>query len=181
MYLHKSRPFIQRGRGFGNLFSSIFRTVIPALKIFGAKAVNSPLIQSIGNDLKNSALENSKNFAADVIEGNNIKQSLTNRLGEFGNTLTTARKRIAGAIKTGLRDDKGNIHLAKTKARVPRKQPVKRVRRRPASTRYKIIPSKRFRKRSVFVEDTNGSNDDDDDDDDDGEDVYSDALEEQEA
>ena len=83
----------QTGEGLGNIFSSIFRKIIPVAGRTIKKIASSKLAKEGGKKLLNSAIDVATNVAADVMDGKKpIKESLDDNLN-------TARKSIASSIR----------------------------------------------------------------------------------
>ena len=53
-------PYIQRGRGIGGVLSSMFKSVVPALQVFGKNLLASPTTQDILKTAKQSTLQASE-------------------------------------------------------------------------------------------------------------------------
>ena len=83
----------QTGEGLGNIFSSIFRKIIPVAGRTIKKIASSKLAKEGGKKLLNSAIDVATNVVADVLDGKKpIKESLDDNLN-------TARKSIASSIR----------------------------------------------------------------------------------
>ena len=83
----------QTGEGLGNIFSSIFRKIIPAAGRTIKKIASSKLAKQGGKKLLNSAIDVATNVAADVLDGKKpMKESLDDNLN-------SARKSIASTIR----------------------------------------------------------------------------------
>ena len=83
----------QTGEGLGNIFSSIFRKIIPVAGRTIKKIASSKLAKEGGKKLLNSAIDVATNVAADVMDGKKpIKESLDDNLN-------SARKSIASSIR----------------------------------------------------------------------------------
>lgn len=63
----------QRGFGFGNIFKKLYKWVVP---IFEQKAV--PILKSVGKTL----IKGTSNFAADALNGINVKRAAKRRFEE---------------------------------------------------------------------------------------------------
>jgi hypothetical protein len=112
MYAHRG-PYIQRGRGFGSFFSSIFRTAVPALKTFGSRLLNSSVTKNVGKTLAKSALKGGLSLAADTVAGKDIGES-------FSSNVNTARQALA---KTLRKEANGGKSVPVKRKRVPSKKP----------------------------------------------------------
>jgi hypothetical protein len=148
---HLRTPYLQRGRGFGSFFGSVFRHAIPALKMLGGKLLGSPVVQSVGSSLRHSALQGVRQVAADAIAGRNIKQSVGNNLKNFNSSLSEARDLVSRAVRGAAEDGRENdavptpaLRTATTTQRTPQRRRAAPIRRR--------APVKRLRK-SVFADD----------------------------
>ena len=83
----------QTGEGLGNIFSSLFRKIVPAAGRAIKKIATSKIVKEGGKKLLNSAINVAANVAADVLEGDKpIKQSLDDNLD-------MAKKSIASSIR----------------------------------------------------------------------------------
>lgn len=95
--LHRG-PYIQRGRGFGSTLNTMFKGVVPIMRVVGRDLYNAPLTQAVLNTAKRSALEAGLNVANDVLEGKNVKDSLKGNLNEVNrkvtDSLTSAMKNV---------------------------------------------------------------------------------------
>lgn len=89
MIAYHSGYHIQRGHGLGNIFSSLFRAIMPAAKSF--------ISSSAGKTLKNIAVEGVTNVAKDLISGKKLKDTASSNLAQAKEKITEAVKRkIAG-------------------------------------------------------------------------------------
>ena len=102
-------PYVQRGRGFGSLFSSLFRYAVPALKTLGGKIMNSSITRNVGKTLANSAMQGGLSLAADGLAGKNVGES-------FSKNIEKARQDVASTLR---------------KEAVSRRPPAKRKRMPP--------------------------------------------------
>ncbi len=107
---------LQRGRGFGSLFSGLLRSFIPIAKV-GLRAGKRVLQSDFAKNLSSKALDVGKdmvkNIAADVLSGESIGQSAANELD-------IAKKKIGEAIRgSGRRGRKrkSKLPLPKLKGR----------------------------------------------------------------
>jgi hypothetical protein len=132
-------PYLQRGRGVGSVLSALFRRVTPALKMMGRQVAGSKVVRDIGGTLLNSAVQGGLNFAADALNGENLKESAAT-------SVTTAKRELAKTIRRSI----------PAKVRLPSAGAAKRKTSRPVRP-----PAKRAR--TVFDEATDEDGDDDDD------------------
>lgn len=144
---------MQRGRGIGNLLGSLFRSAVPAIKSLGKSIFSSNVVKDVGKSLANSAVKGGLNFAADALDGQNLKESLSSNVGE-----------AKSALAKVLRNNAAPPAPAKVQKRLP-----KRVPRAPPPKRRRRVTRPPPR-RSLFEEE-------DDDDDSDGSDGSSAAAE----
>ena len=83
----------QAGEGLGNIFSSIFRKIIPVAGRTIKKIASSKLAKQGGKKLLNSAINVATHVAADVLDGKKpMKESLDDNLN-------LAKKSIASSIR----------------------------------------------------------------------------------
>ena len=69
---------LQRGRGIGNVFGSIFRSLLPLGKKILTSNTSKAIAKSVGKSLKEVAVDT----ALDALEGKNIKEAAQQRLNE---------------------------------------------------------------------------------------------------
>ena len=84
---------LQRGRGIGGLLRLVKSVFSPLVKTV-AKAAKSNTGKALGNALKEQAISSAINLTGDVIQGNNLKESLKNELKSGRETLGSAIKGI---------------------------------------------------------------------------------------
>lgn len=123
MYLHKG-PYIQRGRGFGSIFSSVVNRVLPALRVFKNQVARSPLMQELGASLRDNAVHGVKQLAADVLAGRNVKKHIKENIGK-------ARNDILRTIEDSNQQQEAAVATATKRKRLPAKRriPIKRIRK----------------------------------------------------
>ena len=92
---------LQRGRGIGGLLRLVKSVFSPLVKTV-AKAAKSNTGKALGNALKEQAISSAINLTGDVIQGNNLKESLKNEL-------ESGRETLGSAIK-GIRKRKSEIN-----------------------------------------------------------------------
>ena len=85
---------LQRGRGIGGLLRLVKSVFSPLVKTV-AKAAKSNTGKALGNVLKEQAISSALNLTGDVIQGNNLKESLKNELKSGRETLGSAIKGIS--------------------------------------------------------------------------------------
>lgn len=105
---------LQRGRGFGSLFSGLIRSFIPIAKA-GLNAGKRVLQSDFARNLSSKALDVGKdmvkNIAADVISGESFSKSISGQAD-------IAKKKISEAIRgSGKRKRKKINHLPMLKGR----------------------------------------------------------------
>ncbi len=98
---------LQRGRGFGSLFSGLLRSFIPIAKV-GLRAGKRVLQSDFAKNLSSKALDVGKdmvkNIAADVLSGESFSNSAANEVN-------VAKKKIGEAIRgSGKRKRKRTSH-----------------------------------------------------------------------
>lgn len=79
MIIHRG-AFLQRGRGIGSIFASLFKAVVPAFKSIGRAIIKSPITKSALSTAKNKAIDAGIQIAADALSGENIGQSISKNL-----------------------------------------------------------------------------------------------------
>ena len=92
---------LQRGRGIGGLLRLVKSVFSPLVKTV-AKAAKSNTGKALGNVLKEQAISSALNLTGDVIQGNNLKESLKNEL-------KSGREILGSAIK-GIRKRKNEMN-----------------------------------------------------------------------
>ena len=92
-------PYIQRGRGIGGVLSSMFKSVVPALQVFGKNLLASPTTQDILKTAKQSTLQAGLNIAKDTLGGKNFGDS-------FKENVTTAKKAVTDSLMSALNNAK---------------------------------------------------------------------------
>ena len=109
---------LQRGKGIGSLFNSIFRTILP----IGKKILSSPttkkIAKTIGKKLGNIALDT----VGDVLDGNDLKSIAQKRLHQ-------TKQEIGKAIR----------NRQSEKPRQKRKKPLNFFTIKPKKRRYHIL------------------------------------------
>lgn len=105
---------LQRGRGFGSLFSGLFRSFIPIAKA-GLNAGKRVLQSDYARNLSSKALDVGKdlvkNIAADVLSGESFSNAAANEVN-------VAKKKIGEAIRgSGRRKRKRVKHFPMLKGR----------------------------------------------------------------
>lgn len=91
MLFHKGERF-QSGRGLGALFSGLFRTLKPLFSIgisAGNKALQSQAAKTIGSTALDIGKQAAKNLAADLLEGNDMGESLNKELQSAKNIIAS--------------------------------------------------------------------------------------------
>ncbi|MDP2794751.1 MAG: hypothetical protein Q8O25_11860, partial [Sulfurisoma sp.] len=72
--IYHQGPRTQRGRGLGSIFAALARGFAPVARL-GLRAGKSLFASPIMKKLGQTALESSIKIGADLIEGNNVKES----------------------------------------------------------------------------------------------------------
>ncbi len=86
---------LQRGRGFGALFSGLMRSLMPIAKVglrAGKRVLQSDFAKNLGSKALDVGKDMVKNIAADVLSGESFSNSAANEVN-------TAKKRIGEAIR----------------------------------------------------------------------------------
>jgi len=86
---------LQRGRGFGALFSGLLRTLMPIAKVglsAGKRVLQSDFVKNLGSKALDIGKDMAKNIAADVLSGESFSQSAMNEVD-------VAKKKIGEAIR----------------------------------------------------------------------------------
>lgn len=94
MLVHRGERF-QSGRGIGSFMSGLFRRLKPLASMglaTGKKILNSQIVKDIGNTALDFGKDALKNVAVDILEGKNVKDSLTKEL-------ESAKTKIADTIR----------------------------------------------------------------------------------
>lgn len=94
MLLHEGLRY-QSGRGFGSMFSGLFRTLKPLVSMglrAGKKILTSDLAKQVGSTALDIGKSTLKNVAADLIEGKNPSDALDKGL-------ETAKSAISSQIR----------------------------------------------------------------------------------
>jgi hypothetical protein len=110
-------PYLQRGRGIGNILKNAYKTIMPALKTFST----SP----IGRSIQAAALHGVTNVARDLIRGGNMGKSVKINL-------KTARQSVAKALEerqNSLPDDREKRVMKRKKMNQGDRKPRKIVKR----------------------------------------------------
>jgi hypothetical protein len=94
-YTHHSGPYLQRGRGIGNLLGSLFRSVIPAAGALGRSLLKSPITKQVLKTAKRTAIEAGSNVLSDLAHGESVADSMDRGLN-------VAKRRVASAIDRNL-------------------------------------------------------------------------------
>ena len=86
---------LQRGRGFGALFSGLVRTLMPIAKAglkVGKRVLQSDFAKNVGSKALDVGKDMVKNIAADVLAGETFSNSASNEID-------VAKKKISEAIR----------------------------------------------------------------------------------
>ena len=114
---------IQRGRGIGGIFSSLFRTLLPIGKAVvksTPKLLKAASKSKVGKRLKKSAKEIALNTAKNLIQSGNINKTLSKSVEDSKKEIADAlnqtknqRKRIKPAQKYCIPNKIKKYHLVK--------------------------------------------------------------------
>lgn len=94
MNFHQGSEF-QRGRGFGSLFSGLFRSLVPIAKAganLGKRVLKSDFVRNLSTQALDVGKDMVKNIAADVLSGKNFSDSAAEELN-------LAKKKVGEAIR----------------------------------------------------------------------------------
>lgn len=83
---------IQRGRGIGSLFGSLFRTLLPLGKKLLTSDASKSIARSVGKTLKEAAVDT----AMDVLQGKDVKEAAQQSLNK-------TKRKIASTIRSNTR------------------------------------------------------------------------------
>ena len=114
MVFHRG-DFVQKGRGVGGIFSSIYRNTYPAVKTISKSILTSPVTKKVLQAAKKSVTKAGLNIASDVLMGKKLSSSARVNL-------TAAKRQFADSLQQA-------AHVSAPK-RVRRKATV--VARKPA-------------------------------------------------
>ena len=82
----------QRGGGFGSLFSSALRFILPWLKSTGKAVLQSPMTKNVLSAAKEGSKKAGLNLLSDAIAGKDLKESLGKNVGELRESVGQALK-----------------------------------------------------------------------------------------
>jgi len=118
---------IQRGHGLGNIFASLFRRLLPAVKNLGRKIISSPITKNILDSAKKSAIKAGIHTAQDVLSGENVGETLKKNIKQVGSDVRDAAiQEIAGT-------QEGNGRRRRSRRlKALKKTPSRRSSRQPA-------------------------------------------------
>ena len=125
----------QKGEGFGSFFKMLFKNVAPlAKKVAGetknlvGKALKSDIAKQAGRELLNQGIETSVNILGDIVDGQNVKESVKSNLN-------TAKQNIANtlksAVKSGIKRKSDNINVIQPRVKERKKVQRKTIRFAP--------------------------------------------------
>ena len=124
-YLQRGRGMgVQRGKGIGSFFASLFKRAVPALKAMGSKILGSSITQNVGKTLAHSALQGGLNIASDTLGGKNFKDSFSSNVNQAKQEMAKTLRKEADARKPPLkRKEVSTIRSSKhvRKKKKPRK------------------------------------------------------------
>lgn len=116
MNFHRG-PYLQRGKGLGNILGSLFRAALPVVSSIGRSIFSSPITRNLAHTAKKAAIDTGLNVISDVVEGKNLGESVKDNLGE-------ARSRIAQSLRERPKPTKKRKNPGK-KAKAPKKKKYK--------------------------------------------------------
>ena len=98
---HRSKQFIQRGNGIGNIFSSLARWLVPAAKkviktvgSVGKKIISNPTVQHVANTAKNEAIRVATDMAANAIAGESVSETVPESIQKARTKIANAMRRV---------------------------------------------------------------------------------------
>ena len=141
-----------RGGGIGNIFSNIFRGLVPIAKSLfgiGKSLARTPGGQRILRTAQKSAVNAGLDIASDALSGENVIQSAKRNVGKVGKNLLRATKNEMSRVKTGNRSRRkrgggcshGLIGIGLSPAKKRRRSSSSRT-----TTKVKITSTKRRRR-----------------------------------
>jgi len=105
---------LQRGRGFGSLFSGLLRSFMPIAKVglnAGKRVLQSDFVKNLSSKALDVGKDMVKNIAADVLTGDSFANSAANEVN-------IAKKKIGEAIRgSGRKTRKRRRKLSMLKGR----------------------------------------------------------------
>ena len=107
-------PYIQCGRGLGGILNSMYKSVVPAMQLFGQKLLASPKTQEVLNTVKKSALEAGMNVVKDTLRGKNFGSSVSDNV-------SSAKEAISESLLSAL-DKKKVVSVAEPRIVKKRKR-----------------------------------------------------------
>jgi hypothetical protein len=164
-------PYRQRGRGLGGIISSLFRSVVPALKTLGGTIARSGLARSIGKSVLDSAKRGGLALASDVLDGRSAKASVASSLASGRRELSKVFKEHPQHPAGQKRGRAAAPPVRPSSRRAPAAAPSRR--RPPATKRRRYQPPAGNSRGKKLLDDglarlggDSGSSDSSDDDDD---------------
>ena len=115
-------PRFQRGRGLGSIFAALARGIAPIARLglkAGRSLFSNPFVKKLGQSALDIAKQSAVNLSADLIEGNDMKQSANNELAN-------ARSKIASTLRGGKKRKK---HIKNSKI----------VKKKPKNYKYSLL------------------------------------------
>ena len=104
----------QRGEGFGSFIKSLFKGLSPVAKRLAintknavGSALKSDIAKQAGQELLHQGLNTSANIIGDILDGQNVKESVKNNLNTAKQNVKTTLKT---ALKSGIKRKIDNIN-----------------------------------------------------------------------
>jgi hypothetical protein len=124
---------VMRGGGIGNIFSKLFRSVIPLVQ----RVAGSKIVRDVASDAKSSALKAGLNVVSSALDGENIKTSAKRNLkGLREDVISSVKNRAKG----------GGVKKRKKKKTAPKKSTMKGKKKK---TTQKKKPAKGGKKKTA--------------------------------
>ena len=144
-------PYLQRGRGFSTLISSLFKAVIPALKTLGGvgkAALSSPLAKSAGRTLAKAAIDGGLSLATDTISGRRSARDSAKKSIADGRAALSKIIDIEVDKRRGVESKKRKYKLKSQSKSNVKPKPTK-----PSKKKIKFTPVPKRRKLDLFDND----------------------------
>ena len=94
---YHSGKYIQKGYGWGSLFSSLARKVLPAIAKVGKSVLKSPITKKVLTSAKDAAISGGINVLSDIVGGENIADSLKQNV-------VNAKQTVSNALRSSLQE-----------------------------------------------------------------------------
>ena len=118
MLIHRGK-YVQSGAGLGNFLGKIFKKVWPVI----TDIFSSAPVKQVTSDVKDSALNAGLNLASDIIQGENVKDSLEKNAKQFGKNVGQSVITTADSFLTSNNSSKKRPAAQNVKPQVKIKKP----------------------------------------------------------